>query len=169
MCQVITGINLQKMDHMYYKTKSDLYKSIVEKHTNLELSTPTRQFNYVFARSCYYYLCRSFGEMSFAKISKTVQKNHATVMHSLKELPYIIKHDKSRNIIFQKIVSEVKEDYFIPKTKKTIDQLVLNHNYYLLENGNLKNYIERLESKVKRLKDKNKEMKRIIYVMADSD
>ena len=154
---------------MYYKNKSDLYRAIVEKHTNLKLSTPTRQFNYVFARSCYYYLCRKFGLMSFAKISATVNKNHATVMHSLKELPYIIKHDKSRNIIFQKIVSEVKEDYFIPKTKKTIDQLVLNHNYYLLENGNLKNYIERLESKLKKLKDKNKEMKRVIYIMADVD
>jgi len=169
MCQVITGINLQKMDRMYYKTKSDLYKSIVEKHTNLELSTPTRQFNYVFARSCYYYLCRKFGLMSFAKISATVNKNHATVMHSLKELPYIIKHDRVCNSIFQKIVSEVRKDYFIPKTKKTLDQLVTNHNYYLLENGNLKNIVKKLESKVKRLTNKNKEMKRIIYVMADTD
>ena len=57
----------------------------------------------------------------------------------------------------------------IPKTKKTIDQLVLNHNYYLLENSNLKNNIKRLESKVKRLKDNNNEMKRIIYIMADVD
>ena len=78
---------------MFYKNKSDLYRSIVEKHTKIKLSKPTRQFDYVFARSCYYYLCRSFGEMSFAKISATVEKNHATVMHSLKELPYIIKHD----------------------------------------------------------------------------
>ena len=154
---------------MFYKNKSDLYRSIVEKHTKIKLSKPTRQFDYVFARSCYYYLCRSFGEMSFAKISATVEKNHATVMHSLKELPYIIKHDKIRNVIFQKIVSEVKEDYFIPKTKKTLDQLVLNHNYYLLENGNLKNHIKRLESKLKKLKDKNKEMKRVIYIMADVD
>ena len=107
--------------------------------------------------------------MSFAKISATVNKNHATVMHSLKELPYIIKHDSVCNSIFQKIVSEVRKDYFVPKTKKTIDQLVNNHNYYLLENGNLKNYIERLESKLKKLKIKNKEMKRIIYVMADTD
>tara|TARA_R110000822_G_scaffold298978_1_gene421871 strand:+ start:95 stop:568 length:474 start_codon:yes stop_codon:yes gene_type:complete len=157
------------MAHIFYKSKSDLYKSIVEKHTKLKLSKATRQFDYVFARGCYYYLCRTFGEMSFGKISKTVGKNHATVMHSLKELPYIIKHDKSRNVIFQKIVSEVKEDYFIPKTKKTIDQLVLNHNYYLLENGNLKNHIKRLESKLKKLKDKNKEMKRVIYIMADVD
>ena len=40
---------------------------------------------------------------------------------------------------------------------------------YLLENGNLKNYIKRLESKLKKLKDKNKEMKRVIYIMADTD
>ena len=169
MCQVIIGINLQKMDRMYYKNKSDLYRAIVEKHTNLKLSTPTRRFNYVFARSCYYYLCRKFGLMSFAKISATVNKNHATVMHSLKELQYIIKHARVCNSIFQKIVSEVRKDYFIPKTKKTLDQLVTNHNYYLLENGNLKNIVKKLESKVKRLTNKNKEMKRIIYVMADTD
>ena len=154
---------------MCYKNKSDLYRAIVEKHTNLKLSTPTRQFNYVFARSCYYYLCRKFGEMSFAKISATLNKNHATVMHGLKELPYIVKHDSVCNSIFQKIVSEVKKDYFVPKTKKTLDQLVTNHNYYLLENGNLKNDIKRLESKIKKLTNKNKEMKRIIYVMADTD
>jgi len=165
----MNGTKHMKMVPIYYKNKSDLYKSIVEKHTELKLDKITRQFDYVFARGCYYYLCRNFGKMSFGKISKTVKKNHATVMHSLKELPYIIKHDKSRNVIFQKIVSEVKEDYFIPKTKKTIDQLVLNHNYYLLENSNLKNNIKRLESKVKRLKDNNNEMKRIIYIMADVD
>ena len=62
-----------------------------------------------------------------------------------------------------------KYEGFGLKTKKTLDQLVNNHNYYLLENGNLKNYIERLESKLKKLKVKNKEMKRIIYVMANTD
>ena len=100
----MTGTIQIQMAHIFYKSKSDLYKSIVEKHTKLKLSKATRQFDYVFARGCYYYLCRTFGEMSFGKISKTVGKNHATVMHSLKELPYIIKHDKSRNVIFQKII-----------------------------------------------------------------
>ena len=160
---------MQMMDRMYYKTKADLYKSIVEKHTKLKICKATRQFDFVFARSCYYYLCRNFGEMSFGKISATLNKNHATVMHALKELPYIVKHDKRCNSIFQKIVSEVKKDYFVPKTKKTIEQLVSNHNYYLLENGNLKNYVKRLEKKIKSLKVKNKEMKRVIYIMADVD
>ena len=165
----MTGTISTQMDHTFYNKKLRYFKEIVEKILELKIDNKTRKFEYVFARSCYYYLCRSFGEMRFAKISATVEKNHATVMHSLKELPYIIKHDKIRNVIFQKIVSEVKEDYFIPKTKKTLDQLVLNHNYFLLENGNLQNYIKRLESKVKRLKNKNKEMKRIIYIMADTD
>lgn len=157
------------MDHIYCNNNSKNFKELVEKHADLKISKDTRKFEYVFARSCYYYLCRTFSKMSYHKISATVNKNHATVMHGLKELPYIIKHDKKCNSLFQKIMSEVKEDYFVPKTQKTIVELVNYHNYYLLENGNLKNYVKKLEKKIERLKQQNNEMKRIIYIMADND
>ena len=66
-----------------------------------------------------------------------------------------------------------KETYLINNCGQVINQWFSDYNsgksVYLLENGNLKNHIKRLESKLKKLKDKNKEMKRVIYIMADVD
>jgi hypothetical protein len=157
------------MDHIFYNRKAESYKEIVEKHTRLKINNPTRKIDYVFARGCYYYLCRTFGQMSYAKISETVNKNHATVMHSLKELPYIIKHDNVRKKVYDKIVGEVQKNYFETKTGKTLEQLVVEHNFYLMKCESYKNRLENLENKYRKLLSDNKEMKRVIYIMADTD
>jgi len=165
----MTGIIYMKMDHIFYNHSLEKYREIVERHTNLKINKPTRQFDYVFARSCYYYLCRTFGEMSFAKISKSVKKNHATVMHGLKELPYIIRHDPIKNKLYTRIVNEAKKIHIENKTGKSIERLVNDHNFYLLENDNLKNKLQFIERKYKKLLDENQEMKRVIYMMCDTD
>ena len=55
------------------------------------------------------------------------------------------------------------------KTGKTIERLVNDHNFYLLENHNLKNKLQFIERKYKKLLDENQEMKRVIYMMCDTD
>ena len=157
------------MDHIYYNRKVEKYREIVERHTQVKLNKLTREFDYVFARSCYYYLCRNFGEMSYAKIGKSVNKNHATVMHSLKELPYIIKHDLVRSKIYNKIISEAEKDYIETKNGKSIERLVTDHNFYVMQCEHLKTRLEQLDRKYKKIFAENLEMKRIIYIMADTD
>lgn len=154
---------------MYYNKKLQYFKEVVEKVFNIKIDDPTRKFDYVFARSCYYYLCRTYTSLSLQKISKTLNKNHATVMHGLKELPYIIKHDKRCNKIFTKIVNEVDIKHNEAMANKSLDRLVLDHNYYMLKNGELENYVIKLEKKIKKISKANSEMKRIIYIMADND
>ncbi len=165
----MTGTKNIKMDHIFYNKQAEKYKEIVERHTNLEINKTTRQFDYVFARSCYYYLCRKFGQMSFAKISETVKKNHATVMHSLKELPYIIKHDSVKSNIYNKIIKEAEKDHIETRNGKTIEQLVTDHNFYLMQCENLKKKLERLNKRYHKIYQENLEMDRIITIMADTD
>lgn len=157
------------MDHIYYNRKVEKYREIVERHTQVKLNKLTREFDYVFARACYYYLCRNFGEMSFSKIGKSVNKNHATVMHSLKELPYIIKHDLVRSKIYNKIILEAEKDYIETKNGKSIERLVTDHNFYVMQCEHLKTRLEQLDRKYKKIFAENLEMKRIIYIMADTD
>jgi len=157
------------MDHIFYNRKIEKYKEIVERHTQLKIDKLTRQYDYIFARACYYYLCRKFGEMSFAKIGESVNKNHATVMHSIRELPYIIKHDLVKSKLYNKIIKEAERDYVENKNGKSIEKLVTDHNFYLMQCEHLKSRLEILEKKYKKILDENEEMKRVIYIMADTD
>ena len=144
-------------------------QNIVEKHLNISIDNKCRKFDFIFARSCYYFLCRKYTNSSFKKIANTLNKNHSTVIHSLKELPYLLKHNNKLNNLFNEIVKNVDNEYILENTKMTIDQLVSEYNLLLLQKKQLSNDIEKLEKKIKKLEIDNAEMKRIIYIMADTD
>ena len=90
-------------------------------------------------------------------------------MHGLKELPYILKQRKDLNNAFNLIITEADTGYIYENTKMTIDQLVMEYNFSLLKNGELENKIKKQDKKLKILRSENKEMKRVIYIMADTD
>ena len=69
------------------------YIKAVNKHFNLDIRENTRKFEYVVARAWYYKICREVGGYTYHRIAKSVNKTHATVLHSLAELPNIIKYD----------------------------------------------------------------------------
>jgi len=149
--------------------KLKYFKDIVERHLEIKISTPSRKFEYIFARACYYYLCRKYTKSSFAKISSTLNKNNANVMHDLKEMQYILKQRKDLKESFNLILAEADKNYIYKNTKMTIDQLVMEYNFSLLKNGELENKIKKQDKKLKILRSENKEMKRVIYIMADTD
>jgi|TARA_R100000479_G_scaffold172186_1_gene116526 hypothetical protein len=129
------------------------YRKIVEKYFGLDISAKTRKFEYVFARACYYYLCREFGGFSFSKIAKTMNKNHATVMHSLKELPYMVKHDEISLKKYNKLISKFNPSMCVKTEKMGIQRLVRDYNLLLLENDQLKLKIKELEETIYLLAD----------------
>ena len=90
-------------------------------------------------------------------------------MHSLKELPFILKQRKDLKNAFNLIIKEADNDYIYENTKMTIDELVMEYNFSLLKNGELENKIKKQDKKLKILRSENKEMKRVIYIMADTD
>jgi predicted nuclease with TOPRIM domain len=79
---------------------SKLVKEIVEDYYKLKIDTKTRQRKYVEARAIYYKLLRENSRMSLEAIGKTVNRDHATAIHSLKQIKDWLEYDK-----------EIKRDY----------------------------------------------------------
>ena len=64
----------------------ELIKNLVEEEFKVQIIRKTKRRKYVEARAIYYMLLREKGRMSLANISETLDKNHATVLHAVKNL-----------------------------------------------------------------------------------
>lgn len=128
------------------------YLVVVNKHFNIDITEKTRRFDYVFARACYYKLCRDIGGFSYSSIARSIKKNHATILHGLKELPFMIKYNsgllKKYNSLMRKFNTDMCE-----QNKIGLDQLVQDYNFLLLENDALKTKIFELEELIYKLAD----------------
>lgn len=78
----------------------------VESYFGLKLNTKCRRREYIYARMIYYKLVRNFHpDMSYQQIANTMNKNHATVLHAIKEFPNVCRFDKE----FSKDYNNLKE------------------------------------------------------------
>ena len=89
--------------------KMEKYRELVEDFYGIDLGLKCRQTIYIEARALYYYLCRNLGRYSLNKIAQSLDKNHATVMHALAELPYMRKFNSKRWITSYFISSNCRE------------------------------------------------------------
>ena len=85
----------------------ELIKNLVEEEFDLQLKRKTRRRAYVEARAIYYMLLREKGRMSLAKISETLDKNHATVLHAVKNLKNWMLYDTNIKNIYETIEKKV--------------------------------------------------------------
>lgn len=145
------------------------FQKLVEQHFDLEINKKTRVFKYVFARACYYELCQKYTKNSLAKISSSVNKTHATVINALRELPYMLKSNILFSDQYTKLQLKAEKLIVITKKKMDLNTLVNNYNILLINNDLLKKTVKNLRKRNKKLFINSKEMKRIIYIMADTD
>ncbi len=91
----------------------------------------SRKSNIVKARQIYCYFCRILTNDSLAKIAKIINKDHATVMHSVKKL-------KNEMDVYPKLSTEITLIYGIIMSKsasqnslipKNIDLLAMTESY----------------------------------------
>jgi hypothetical protein len=73
----------------------EIAKVLVSKYYNVEISEPTRLREYVIARGMFYKLLRDNSNMTYQDIANTFKKNHATVLHSVKNIEGIMEYDYS--------------------------------------------------------------------------
>ena len=73
--------------------KHEMIKEIVEDFYKLKIDLKTRQRKYVEARAIYYKLLRDNSRMSLA-IGKTMNRDHATALHSLKNIKDWLEYDE---------------------------------------------------------------------------
>jgi len=126
------------------------YRELIESYFKIDISNKTRKFNYVFARACYYYLCREFGNNTLLQIANSLDKNHATVLYSLNQLPYMIKFNNECKEQYNEILHKLNLSNY-NYSNKSLKEIVVSYNVLLIENDLLKAKVLDLEQTIIRL------------------
>jgi len=132
----------------------ELIKNLVESEFKLKLKIKTRRREYVEARAMYYMLLRDKGKMTVCAIAKTLDKNHATVLHSLKGLRNWMSYDTNMKSIYDSL--EKKVDNIIKMHPELFNVVVTEEEFYVLAYKEIEN-----KSKLhyKELEDKNRKLR----------
>ena len=81
------------------------FKKIIKFETGVNVEIVSRKRNFVEARAIYYKLLREISGMTLHAIADTVNKDHATILHSLKSVDDWMRYDtkladKYKNILY---------------------------------------------------------------------
>ena len=74
-----------------------------------DLKAKTRRREYVDARRIAYYILRNVHGFSFQSIAKEFDKNHASVIHGIKDFDFLLKPDKSLHEIYNKSCNRIAQ------------------------------------------------------------
>lgn len=131
-----------------------IIKRIVEEFYSLDITTKTRERNYVEARAMYYKIVRDNTKLSLEVIGKSVNRNHATVLHGINTLSNWIDTEiiiKARYLLLKDQIEEIKTIASDRNLIKEVDQDLL------LEYTNLnRRHQEVLKENISLAKDLNK-------------
>ena len=85
-------------------------KTLVEQETNNTLNTKTRKRDIVYTRAVYFKLCRIHTQQPLSDIGKTVNKDHATVLHGIKVFNNVlIEYEQNYLELFTKLDKEIRK------------------------------------------------------------
>ena len=125
--------------------KHDLIKKRINEFLDIDIDNQTRKSEYVEARMIYYWLCFYFTNMNLSNIAKTLKKNHATVIHAIRNFPNFMETDKKFKEKFLAIYETIKEDVQKNTKQMSLQELTFRYNQLLLENQKLKERIKNLQ------------------------
>jgi len=85
-------------------------KEIILKETDIDVSKNSRKHNIIEARALYFYLVKHFKpKMTLQEIAESVNKNHATVIHSLNNYEMYEKFNRDLRSLRNIIVNQMDE------------------------------------------------------------
>ena len=108
----------------------------INENLNIDIKVRTRKTDYIYARSLYFKLAREHTVISFNKIGRKVNLNHATVMHGINNVfPIVLKYEpKLKNIydgfVFENIL-DVGRLIYLTKELNALETKILE-DYCLL-------------------------------------
>lgn len=126
--------------------KMQKYKELVEDFYGIDLTLKCRKTIYIEARAIYYYLCRNLGNYSLNKIAKSLDKNHATVMNGLAELPYMRKSNSNLDKNFYELYEIAQALDKRKEEELTIEQLVQKYNKLQIDYQVIKRRLQKYEA-----------------------
>ena len=123
-------------------------REVVEKFYKLDISAKTRKLEYVYARAIYFKLCYNHTKHTYSQIADTLNRNHASVLHSIKTFPYMLKHSKQLNAEYYMIRQLL--NFSLKKPRINVRDLVRKYNSLLLKFDVLETTYNELKEKYKK-------------------
>ena len=123
----------------------EMIKEIVEDFYKLKIDLKTRQRKYVEARAIYYKLLRDNSRMSLEAIGKTMNRDHATALHSLKNIKDWLEYDEQLRQDYKTISERVEHAAKI--NPDFLTEAVSIEGFYEIEYKKLEEEYKKLEEK----------------------
>ena len=92
------------MDDLHIKK----IKELVKQEYGYDVDSPTRKREVVEARAMFYSVLKNFTNLTLTGIARTVDKNHATVLHGLKNFDLWKKQNKYLEFAFRNVVHRLE-------------------------------------------------------------
>ena len=133
------------MKPKYNKSISIILK-LVESKFDVQLKRKSRLHRYVVSRFLFYKLCRDFTFCTFTQIGYAVNRNHATVLHGLRQFDnfkfsndkkYLDPYNELKEILMEKLKVPIQKDTYF-----TIDELIEQNEILANRCKILKSFIE---------------------------
>ena len=111
-----------------YDNAPAIVKAIVEDYYKLDITTKSRQNQYIEARAVYYYILREKFKYTLGAIAKIMNKNHATILHFTKQFDSWINHDRMLRYDYSQI--EARIDKALEVNKESFRNSVSLEGFY---------------------------------------
>ncbi len=134
-------------------TKEQIKKLVVE-NTGIDIDNPIRKRPFVEARAIYYKLLKEYTLLSLAEIGDHVKKNHATVIHGIKNLDSWCKSDVTLKNKY--LNSKIRLEILKENIKS--DNLVLKKEINLADVEKIVDRYLNLKQKASKQTESNKEL-----------
>tara|TARA_R100000329_G_scaffold148200_1_gene136753 strand:- start:348 stop:776 length:429 start_codon:yes stop_codon:yes gene_type:complete len=119
---------------------------IASKVLGVNIKDKSRTQPHVRGRFIVYSLLRAYLDLNYQEIAKIFDlKSHASVIHGVKELPFLIKYDPKVGEILQEIRYKWTEEYDMNSVKVSNNEIKNLEDKIILLNLELKVYTERLQ------------------------
>ena len=136
------------MDHKVNKAGQmethEIIKNLVQQVYKIDISRNCRTINYVQARAIYFKLCMDFTSMTIVPIASSVNKNHATLLHALKQFDVYLRFIPKFKENYNFIKGAFLEGQMFPHRDKrmTMDELIIKYNELIVEVDSLREKLE---------------------------
>ena len=150
-------------------TKEQIKKLVIE-NTGIDIDNPVRKRAFVEARAIYYKLLREYTLLSLVEIGDYVKKNHATVIHGIKNLDSWCKLDvnlKNKYLNIRSGLDVLKENIELDNAdvEKIVDRYIkLKQKASKLIESN-KELLEQLKDITNKYNEREKQFKKNGYIV----
>lgn len=117
-------------------------KELVKQEYGYDVDSPTRKREVVEARAMFYVVLRNFTNLTLAGIARTVGKNHATILHGIKNFNLWREQNKYLNLAFKNVIERLE----------TLDEIESHNELRDAKRQLLKLTLENMELKKKAVK-----------------